>query len=201
MLMDILPATKAKMKILNTIYNHKGANIRNIMKLSKASPNLVVDYVNKLEEYGIADVKKFGGNKKKYMKSVSFNFKSKLFYSIIEINKKDELLKRYSFLNPFATQIENMEDKNIWLIYGSYARFAADKGSDLDIWIIGNADEKLKKRIEELLVTCPAEYSITIEKKDKFMKKMNDSIHQNILKDKVIIKNEERFFEIAKRNG
>ena len=135
------------------------------------------------------------------MKSVSFNFKSELFYSIIEINKKDELLKRYGFLKPFAAQIENMEDKNIWLVYGSYGRAAADKGSDLDIWIIGNADEKLKKRIEELLVTCPVEYSLTIEKKDKFMKKINDPIHQNMLKDKVIVKNEEGFFEIARRNG
>jgi len=199
MLIDVLPATKAKMRILNTIYNNRDINIRNIIKLSKTSPNLAVDYVNKLEKYNIAKIKKIGGTKKNYVKAVSFNFKaplSRFFYAIIEISRKEELIKKYAILKPFIAQIENIKSGIIVLIYGSYARFAADKESDVDLWVVGNINKTVKRDIEEIFVTLPVKYSIGIETKKEFLKKIRDAIHQNILRDKVIIKNENAFFEI-----
>lgn len=199
MLIEILPATKPKMRVLNVIYNNEDLNVRNIIKLAKTSPNLVVDYISKLEKYGLVRVKNIGGTKKNYIKSVSFNFEAKLseiFYTLIEINKKEELMKKYIHLKPFITQIENIKSDIIALVYGSYARFSADKESDLDVWVIGNLNEKLRKDIEEILVTSPVKYSVNIETKKDFFKKIKDPIHQNILRDKVIIKNEKGFFNI-----
>lgn len=204
MLIDVLPATEARMRVLNTIYNNKDINIRSIIKLSKTSPNLAVDYINQLETYQLVSIRKIGGAKKKYIKAASFNFKaefSRIFYTIIETNKKEELLEKYKILKPFITQIKGAaENKAILLIYGSYARFEADKESDLDIWVIGNLDKKLRKDIQEILVTLPVEYSISIETKKEFLKKINTPIHQNIMRDRVIIAGGDDFFDILAKS-
>lgn len=199
MLIDTLPATKAKMRILNIVYSNKDLNVRNIIKLAKVSPNLAVGYLGKLEKYGLIKVKSIGGNKKNYVKMMSFNFEAKLaemFYTIIEISRKEELINKYTYLKPFITQIESVRDDIVILIYGSYARFAADKESDLDLWVIGNINPKVRKDIEEILVTSPIKYSVNVETKKDFFKRVNDPIHQNILRDKIIIKNEKEFFKI-----
>jgi len=202
MLIDLLPSTKSKMRILDTIYSEEGINIRNLIKKAKASPNLVVNYVDKLFKAEIIKIKGIGGDKKDYIKSLYFNFNSnlsKLFYKIIEVNKKDILSEKYKFIKPFITQIKNLKTKLIILVYGSYSRFAADKESDLDLWFIGSLTDKLKKDIEEIFSTFPKEYSITIETKEKFIKNIENPIHQNILKDNVILNNEESFFDILKK--
>lgn len=200
MLRDILPATKAKMRILNVICNNNDINIRNIIKLSKTSPNLVVKYINKLRDYQLITIRNIGGAKKSYIKAVSLNYKaplSEMFYTIIEIGKKEELIKKYPKLKPFIAQIENsIKSGIITLIYGSYARFAADKESDLDIWLIGKIDKKTVRDIKEVMVTCPIEYSIALETKEKFLKKIKDPIHQNVVKDKTIITGKKEFFRI-----
>jgi predicted nucleotidyltransferase len=197
MLNELLPSTNAKMRILKAIYFGRDMNLRQVIKKARVSPNRAVDYVNKLSKNEIVKAKKIGNNK-----IISFNYfgaLSSLFFNIIEKNKKVELIEKYPKLKPFFTQLENLKNDSIILLYGSYARFEADKESDIDIWVIWGRDKELKKDIEEILFTSPSDHSASIEDEEEFIKNRNDPLHQNILKDKVIIKGEERMIEIMRK--
>jgi len=207
MIEKILPSTETRLRILKIIYENPEINLTMLIKKAKTSPNIVLKYVNNLVKFNVIEEKRFGGKKKTHIRNLKANLLSDLsilVFSFVEIEKRLILLKKYKEIRPFVDQLVELfnEKVNFCLIYGSFARLAADKDSDLDVWIAGDSNSEMKKRISEIFSTLGREYSIRIETLDRFLKNINNPIHQNMLQEHVVIYNETNFLKIsAKANG
>jgi len=204
MIEKILPNTETRVRILRIVYENPEINLTNLIKKAKTSPNIVLKYVNNLVRFNILQEERFGGKKKTHIRNFKVNLTSNLsvlVFSFIEIEKRLIFLKKYKEINPFVNQLVDLfnERINFCLIYGSFARLAADKDSDLDMWIVGEPNSEIKKRISEIFSTFKREYSIKIEPLHQFLKNINDPIHQNILRDHIVIYNEENFLKILSK--
>ena len=126
---------------------------------------------------------------------------SRSIFASIEIDKRQVFIKKYKKLKPFVSQLRELFDKSITfaLIYGSFARFAAEKSSDIDLLIVGKVSSELKKRLSEVFVTLDREISIKVEDYRTFLRKIKEPLHQTILREHVIIYGETRFIESLER--
>jgi len=204
MIEKIMPGTKVKMRVLNAIYQNPGINITKLIKKVRASPNFVIKYVNNLVGYNITKERRLGGKKKTHYRELRADFSSELSRSIfasVEIDKRQAFIKKYKELKPFVEQLRELFDENIKfaLIYGSFARFSAEKASDVDLLIVGKVSSELKKRLSEVFVTLDREISIKIENYRDFLKKAREPLHQTMLREHVIIYGETRFIESLER--
>ena len=94
--------------------------------------------------------------------------------------------KLVSAFRPVFNQIiENIKKTDFFLVYGSYARLAADEDSDLDILIVGKVTDT--EKIREILVSLDIEVSIKIETYSDFKKRIKEPLHQQILKDNILV--------------
>mgnify|MGYP001615381302 CR=1 FL=1 len=200
MIEKILPNTETKFRILRTIYQNPEINLTELIKKSKTSPNIVLKYANNLVKFNVIKEKRFGGKKKTHLRNFKINLSSNfsiLIFSFVETEKKFIFLNKYNEFKPYINQLEDLfnDTINFYLIYGSFARLAADKESDLDMWIIGDINNVMKKRISEIFSTFKREYSIKIETLEQFLKNIENPIHQNILREHIVIYNESKFLK------
>jgi len=204
MIQKILPNSDTKLRILKAVYKNPEINYSKLVKKSRTSPNIVLKYVNELVKSNILIEKRLGGKKKTHIRLFKPNFLNLGvdIFSFVELEEKNKFLKKYEKLAPIISQIEGLllaaTKAKFCLIYGSFARFAADKNSDLDLWLVGNISSIIKNRIREIFSTFYGEYSMTIENEKQFLKKTSDSIHQNIIKDHIIIYGEKEFVKLLK---
>tara|TARA_Y100000310_G_C20598218_1_gene771623 strand:- start:382 stop:1002 length:621 start_codon:yes stop_codon:yes gene_type:complete len=200
MIEEILPSTKTRVRILKIIYENPEINLTQLIKKAKTSPNIVLKYVNTLTNSNILKEKRLGGKKKTHIRTLKANLTSNssiLIFSFIEIEKRSNLLKKYKELRPFIIQLTDLLNNsiNFSLIYGSFARFSIDKESDIDILIVGNINQETRNRISEIFSTLKREFAIKIETLNQFKKRINEPLHQNILREHIIINNEINFIK------
>ena len=200
MIEKILPNTETKFRILRTIYQNPEINLTELIKKSRTSPNIVLKYANNLVKFNIIKEQRIGGKKKTHIRNFKISLSSNLailIFSLVETEKRFIFLNKYKELKPYVSQLEDLFDDttNFYLIYGSFARSAADKESDLDMWIVGNINNVMKKRILEIFSTFKREYSIKIETSEQFLKNIGNPIHQNILREHIVIYNESNFLK------
>lgn len=206
MIEEITPGTKTKIRIVKTIYENPGINLTSLIRRVKASPNSVLEYVNKLSKYGIIKEIRLGGKKRIHIRSLLPNLSSeiaKLIFSIIEEEKKLRFFEKYKTLRPLIEQLYDLFGENIRfaLIYGSYARFAATKESDLDILIVGKLDNVTKNRIDEIFITSEVEPSVKTDTLEKFIENKEKPLYQNILMEHVIIFGSYEFVSVLEKIG
>ena len=192
MIEKIIPGNKTRLKIIKAIYENPGINLTSLIKEVKASPNLVLKYVNDLSAYGIINEKKVEGKKKVHVRNLAAGFNNetaRILYSLIEIDKKLNFLRKYKSLNRSFIQVEELfEDwEGFVLIYGSFARFAAEKDSDLDVIIVGKLKDEKIDRVREIFVALEHELSLKVETFNSFLKNKDKPLYQNILREHVII--------------
>ncbi len=184
------------LKILEAIRIHPGINLRGIITETKLSPNAATDIVNNLVHSGALTEKRLV-NKRVYVRQFFINQLSSLIYSIftlIESDKKQTFYQRHPSLKPITEQIiRTFPTVKSLLIYGSYAKSVETKESDIDILIIGSIPNK--ERLREILVTLEAEPSIKIESLMDFKKRINDSLHQEMLRYHIILHDSKIFIE------
>src|SRR4030067_2572524 len=152
MMEKILPSTKTKMRILEYIYRNPGVSISEIIKKTGASPNTVVDYVDMLVESDVLSENRVGGEKKTHIRLVSPKYDSNLsvqMFSMVEIDKRNNFFEKYKNLRSIIEQLSDLlkNHADFALVYGSYARFAAERDSDLDILVVGNISNQLKEKV------------------------------------------------------
>jgi len=195
MIEKIIPGTKTKLNILRNIYENPGINITELIKKSNCSPNLVLEYVNLLEDYNILNSSKLIG-KKRLVREIFFNFKLELtllFLSLVEIDKRNELFVKYNKLKILSRQLDYI--KGFALVYGSYARMSSDKESDIDLIIVG--DKIDKDKIREILITFP-EVSLKVETKKQFLDNLEKPLYKNILREGVVLFGEMDFLKFKR---
>ena len=166
-----------------------GLNLREIISRTKLSPNVVTEYVNYFVKKEVIIEDRLIKNKRTYLRRFSVNYKSNLaknLISLIKESEKEEFFLKYKSLEQAFNQIvENVKKIDFILVYGSYARFAADKESDIDILIVGDITNK--DEIRETLVSLEIEPSIKIERLSDFKKRIGDDLHKQIIKEHILL--------------
>ncbi len=200
MIEGIFPHNKTRLRIIRVLYENPGINLSELIKKSGTSPNIVLNYANKLVENGILMEKAIGGEKKPHIRQFFPNFKSELgimVFSLIEIEKRADFLEKYPIIKPFFLQLADLlkNKTEFCLAYGSYARLSADKTSDLDLLMVGNLTKETKRRISEVFVTFPADVSIKTETLIRFKKNISKPLYQNMLREHVVLCGEQEFLK------
>ena len=116
----------------------------------------------------------------------------------MKAEEKEDFFKKYKKLKPVFAQLCEEIKTDFILIYGSYARFASEKDSDLDLLIVGNIKDK--EKIKEVFVSLDVDLSLKIETLKEFGNRINDALHQQILKDNILIFDSGKFMEVLQRN-
>ncbi len=110
--------------------------LRQISRLAKLPLKTCQNILKILEKEKILKSKKEGKNK--YFSLNLDNIHTKSYLLKAEINKTEKFLEKYP---QFKIFVKSLSTNSIIVIFGSFAKFKADKESDLDIFII--PDSKL----------------------------------------------------------
>jgi predicted nucleotidyltransferase len=196
----IFPITKSRYKVLRKIYENPGINISELVKETRTAPNIIYKHINDLKNSEVIKEVEIGKNR---MKKIYPNLKrenGKLVFSLIEMQKKEEFFVRYKNLKgPFAQLLQNLPINVVCiLVFGSYARFSAEKESDLDLlFITTNKEvERIERILEESFVTF-GKVSPRVITIDEFIKNKNtDTLLKQIIKEHICVFNTCKFVEL-----
>ena len=171
-------------KILELLLKEK-LHAREIAKRLKINHTTILRKLKKMVEANVIDFEQAGKNKVFFVKK---SLEAKTYVFIMEFFKLIEFIRSYPQLKRVVALIQKNDKVKLAVIFGSYAKFQAKKGSDIDIFIETD-DEKLKKEIESL----DSRLSVKIGIYDS-----SNPLIKEIEKDHVIVKGVEEFYEKSK---
>ena len=170
-------------KILDEL-SKEDNHIRNLAKKLNVNHMTISRKINLLEEENVLDYK-FEGKNKVYQIKNSLEAKERL--KMMEHYKLIQTIKENPRLRKIATEIKKTNIE-LAILFGSYAKGTSKKDSDIDIYI----DKKEhKEKIEGIDTKISIKYG-------KFQK--NNLLAKEIIKNHVIIKGVENFYEKIRQN-
>ncbi|MBS3107333.1 nucleotidyltransferase domain-containing protein [Candidatus Woesearchaeota archaeon] len=186
---------KNQLKILKfLIENSQSFSILEISKRLKLNYKIAFEDIMKLKDEGLININKLGN-------SNQCRFSNKFNEKVLktEIVRKENLLKNKSIyaLYKWITEIEN--PFLICLIFGSYSRGAQSKHSDIDVCLISD-DEKTIKEFEQIASIMHSSVHLSdFSTKDflSMLKTIEPNVGKEILKNRVILKGIENFYELV----
>ncbi len=155
---------------------------RELAKALKTSLTRVQSILAELRNINVLDYKEEGRNHVYFVKK---NLVAKSFILNAENYKLVKLLRTYTFLEPIIKEVIDKCPEKIILLFGSYAKFIPKEDSDIDIYI-GTTNQKIKDTIQKVY------HSISV-KIGKF--NPDDLLIKEIIKDHIIIKGGEEYYE------
>ena len=158
--------------------------LREINKLSKLPLKTCQNTLARLEEDKVLKSRVEGKNK--YFSLNLENIKTKLYILQAEIYQTDLFIEKYPEFKMFLKGIKTTAPI---IIFGSYAKFTADKNSDLDLLII--SEKKLKLPFH-LLPLKPHQVELTEETFLKALKEQETLIKE--IEENHIILNNHSFY-------
>lgn len=157
-------------------------HIRALARLLKTNQTTIARKVQELYKENIVDFKQEGKNK---VFSLKKTLEAKQYACFVETHKLLDTLKKYPFLRRIIASIKKNEKISLAILFGSYSKGTATKGSDIDIYI-DTKDSKLKEEVE--LIDSKISVKIGSYSKDSLLIK-------EIEKNHVIIKGAELYYE------
>lgn len=187
---DLLKSHMTQIKINYTyevilLLLKKEMHQREIAKELKTSLTRVQSVLKELRNINAVDYKEIGKN------HVYFIKKNLIFKSLVlnaENYKLIRLLRKHTFLEPLFKEIISKSKDSIILLFGSYAKGTEKKDSDIDIYI-DTTSQKIKETAQNI-------YSSLSIKIGKF--NPNDLLIKEIIKNHIIIRGGEEFYEKIK---
>jgi len=138
-----------------------------------------------LQENNIIDFKKIGNNK---IYSLKNNLIARQIIFNAENYKLLNLISKYPYLEHLLEDILKQSSSNLVILFGSYAKFRANKNSDIDLYI-ETKDKNIKKKLEDL----HSRLNVKIGLFDN-----RSLLIQEIIKDHVILKGVEVYYDKIK---
>ena len=158
------------------------AYLREIARTLNESHSTILRKINELLKENVLDYKKEGKNKIFFIKN---NLKAKNYVYSAEIHKLNKLLKKHPELSIIFEDIKKNFQKEMIVLFGSYAKGNQKQDSDIDIYLETN-NNKLKDKIKEI----NSKLSIKIGKFDT-----KSLLIKEIIKNHIIIRGLEDFYE------
>ncbi len=165
--------------ILTLLKNDR--HLREISRILAVPHATILRRLNLLVKEGVLDFS-FNGRNKVF--SIKNNLQARNYIYNAERYKLNLLLERYPKLSIILNEIIK-ETKGLVVLFGSYAKFCADKNSDIDIYI-DTLDKKTKSKIESI----NSKINIKIGRFDK-----NSLLIKEIIKEHIILRGGELFYE------
>jgi uncharacterized protein len=168
---------------------------RELIGKVKLSQKNIALTLNELEELGIL-FSKLRGNMRYY----SLNKKNSLgdmYLLLFEVEKNIDFMENHLKIKNLFEEVDLL---GIVCIFGSYAKGLEKKDSDLDLFIVGNCDEK---KLEEIGKKFGIEVSVKSGSKKDFreMLKTKNPLIREIVESHIIVSGFEDFVNEVLKNG
>ena len=160
----------------------KENHVRGIAQKLQESHSTVSRKLNNLKKESVVDSRKEGKNKIFFLKknTISHNYILQA-----ELHKLRKLLRKHPELNIIFEEILKTTDEKLVVLFGSYAKGLEKKDSDIDVYI-ETKSRNVKKYVEEI----HSKINVKIGPFDT-----KSPLIKEIIKDHVIIKGVEEFYE------
>ncbi|MEI6732124.1 MAG: nucleotidyltransferase domain-containing protein [archaeon] len=177
-------SNNAEMEILLVLLRGK-THLREISRTINLSPATVLRKLSELADNGIVDYVKEGKNN---VYSIKNNLMAKQAVYRAENYKLTKLLKKYPELSIILEDVSRKIKDEVVILFGSYAKFSANKESDIDIYV-ETKDNSLRKDLK----------SINSKINGKIGEFDIDSLLiKEIIKNHVILRGAEKFYDKTK---
>lgn len=189
---------KKDVDILITIIERSGGKT-SISQLSKAinlDYKTVYGIVKRLEKKNIISLEKFG---KAY--NITLNIKNHFYLFEAEYKRRENLLKN-SDLKVLYHKLNNLTFPFICLVFGSYARGKAVKGSDIDLLII--CEENRENNVEGMISILPLDIHLTVLSFSEFISMAQSTeftVVSEAIKNNIILIGIEDYYRILENLG
>lgn len=186
--------TENHLQVLNlyTKGYEKGYYVREVQKLLGISPRTSQLVLEDLEKKGVLKSRRRGKIKLYFLNKQ--NEISRTYIILVEQYKLITFLDEREEIKHLLKEIKEISPNVTLVIFGSYAKGTEKKGSDLDILAIVDGDFD-KKSIEKLEKMHTFKINIKTVKMGDFNK--NDVLIKEVLKNHVILQNNELFVDLA----
>ena len=164
--------------------------LREISRLASISLKATQNGLQGLEKQKILLSRIHGKNK--YFRLNRENIQTKLYLTQAEIYRTGLFFEKYPALKLFAKELKTNTMK---IIFGSFAKFSADKTSDLDMLVISKAKEKLP----EYLVSNKIQ-QINISEKDLARAMASEPLMREVAWHHIILNNHAFYVELMWQN-
>ena len=171
-----------ELEVILSLLKNKELHVRGIAKSVKQPHANISRTMKKMLDSNIVDFRTMGKNKifrlKKSVETLQYVYSAEHF-------KLLKLIERYPFLSVIVEGILSKTEEELVVIFGSFAKFNAKSDSDIDIFV-----ETENRAIKTELEKINSRISVKIGVFDK-----NNILIKEIIKDHVIIKGVEHFYE------
>jgi predicted nucleotidyltransferase len=157
-------------------------HLREISRTMGVPHSTVMRCLNGMVEENVLDFRVDGRNKSFAIKA---NLKAKNRLFMAERYKLQKLLDHYPKLNVILSDLLSSTSAPLVILFGSYAKFSAKTGSDIDLYL-GPASVEEKKRAEG------AHFGISVKTGPV---DEHSPLIQEIIKNHVILRGEEEFYD------
>lgn len=163
-------------------------HLRGIAKQLDESHSTILRKLNKLERENAVDYKREGKNKVFFIRK---NLQARNYVFNAERYKIIKLLKAYPEIGIIIDDVLKKCNEKLIVLFGSYAKFAADKGSDIDLYV-----ETGSRKVREELESINSKIKVKIGTFD-----MESNLIKEIIKNHIALKGVEEFYEKTKFFG
>lgn len=194
----IFPIGSVKYRLLRHIYEKGNCRISEAIRATNAPQKAAYRYIEELLASRIIEETKEGSKPFLRILRPSFSEAGKSCFVLIEAQKLLDLFSEYPQLKGPLQMFSLDLRGGVGVIFGSFARHAARKDSDLDIAIISERRiGNIETLAERHLVTVPNRYSIRQYRKSEFlaMLKKKDDFVMQMIENHVIFSNTGEWIE------
>ena len=185
--------TNEKIEILKILIEKKEEklNIRKISKLRRINYKSAYNALKKLENENLVDLNKIGNTT---LCSFNNNFNETIFEA--EYSRRKDLFKNKNFVI-IHKRLAEIKFPFIALLFGSYAKKASDKHSDIGILTIGGGEKEIKATISLL----PDKIHLTAISYEEFIhmaKSREFTVVSEAIKNNIILIGIEEYYRLLK---
>ena len=201
----IFPLSKAKVRLVRTIYEKPNIKVSELLKQARISQKAAYKYLKELLDSRIISEILEGKKPTLRLFTPRFSEAGKACFALLEEEKKLDFFDKHKDLKGqfihFEDEVRSFVD--VALIFGSFARGAETKSSDIDLLIV--SENREKKKIEKALERCfvTAKQTVSVrrieQKKIVEMLKRKEEFALQILRDHIVVLNSHNWIEILQQ--
>jgi predicted nucleotidyltransferase len=185
-------------KILKALIDHgeEEMNINKLSKLAKIDYKNTYNIIKRLNAQGLVQLERFGQALK-----CTLNRKPHPLIFEAEYERRERLLKNKD-MKVLYTKLNQLSFPAVTLLFGSYAKEQAGKGSDMDLIVI--CEKTRAKEVESILSLIPLNIHLTLLTWEEFLamaKTREFNVVQEALKHNIVLTGIEDYYRVIENVG